>query len=356
MTAPAKNEPGTSVAKTDRDAGLTAEGKRHMEQVRAARALTMALRNEAWSKDLSPMMVRAVAEYMRRFHLDVSEVEVLGGSIYRTGYYYRRRIAEMRSAGLVEWSEGDHIGPSAQLEAALHDTDPEIVAWAKAERFRRLKERARWEVPADATHAYVARVKLKTDEKVLEGCDWITPARTKKTKFGEKIADPVGAEEPEKTVITRAWRRCGLLVAAEIPELRSEEQAMKAGAEVVEAEIEQVAETETQRELEADQPRQMLSAPAADDPYGLKATDAAREAERVEIKTPAQKQAPAAVKAPSFPELAASIARLLKHERVSDDDRARITVDAANAQTTADLERVMDRLETIIAGDGELGL
>jgi len=353
MSAAQKPETTTVAKSIDRDAGLTPEGRQHMAAIRADRAMTVALRNEAWSKDCSPRVIHAVAEYMRRFRLDVSEVEVLGGNIYRTGYYYRRRIAEMRSAGLVEWSEGDHIGPSVQLDAACSDPDPDIAAWAKGERFRRLRERIRWEVPADATHAYVVRVKLKTDEKVLEGCDWITPTRIKKTKWGEKIADPVGAEEPEKTVITRAWRRCGLFVAAEIPELRAQEDALKAGAEVVEAEIEQITDTEQTREAELNKPTAPMALPAPGDPYGDVAVPT-REPERVPERVEAaatskslQKTEPAPRTA-SFGELAESVNKLLKNSRVHEMDRARITVEAANAKTEAELSAIIGRLEKLI--------
>lgn len=268
MTAPAK----------DRDAGLDADGKRHMAAIRATRALTVAITNEAWGKALTPMMRSAVAEYMRRFHLDISEVDILGGKPYRNGYYYRRKIAELRTQGRVEWSEGEHLGNDDRLDVLAESEDPEVAKRAKDEGMRRLFERIRLAAPPDATHVYVVRVKLKGDGKPQEGADWITPARTKTVKkwenkqfagFEEKIADPVGAEEPEKTVITRAWRRVGLLVAAEIPELRQEEQIMDAEAEVVEAEVQTIAMEEAARdEVMNKQAPPVVTAPP-DDPYML---------------------------------------------------------------------------------------
>jgi len=346
-----------AVAKPDRDAGLTPEARQHMAAIRATRALTVAITNEAWGTALTPQMRHAVAEYMRRHRLDVSEVDILGGKIYRNGYYYRRRIAEMRAKSAVEWTEGEHIGPDKRLDTLASSSEPDLAeqrTWAIREQFRRLQERIRWAVPEDATHAYVVRVKLRADQKVLEGCDWITPLRTKKGKFGEKVADPIGAEEPEKTVITRAWRRCGLLVAAEVPELRAEEAAMTADAEVVDAQVEQIATTEEAREAELSQPAPQMALPAPMDPYGpvVTAARAPEPAGTGERKEPG-KQSSAFV---GYPELAASINRLLKHERVSEADRARLTIGASNAETTADLELVMQQLEGIITGDGELGL
>jgi hypothetical protein len=285
----------TAVTKTtDRDAALTREGKMHVAAIRASRALTIAITNEAWGTALSAQMRHAVAEYMRRHRLDVSEVDVLGGKIYRNGYYYRRRIAEMRTRGMVDWTDGEHIGPDARLESLMTSEDAELARKAKAEHERRLFERIRWAVPEDATHAYVVRIKLKGDQKVLEGCDWITPERTRKTKFGEKIADPIGAEEPEKTVITRAWRRAGLLAAAEIQELKSEEATLDAEAEVVEATVEQIQDEEDARAALSQRKPSMLA--SGEQPYGEVTTPTSqpREAETV-VVSESQRPDPAVV-------------------------------------------------------------
>jgi hypothetical protein len=84
-------------------------------------------------------------------------------------------------------------------------------------------------------------VKITGDANALEGADWIQPGRTKKksARFGggEVIADPIGEEEPEKTVITRAYRRCGLVVAAELPDLRAQEEVLDGEAELIEEAI-----------------------------------------------------------------------------------------------------------------------
>jgi hypothetical protein len=294
MSASPKPETGTAVARQrPGEESLSRDQKQHLAQIRQTRALTVAITNEAWGTALTPQMRHAVAEYMRRNRLDVSEVDILGGRIYRNGYYYRRRVAEMRSRGMIEWTEGEHIGPSVELEKAIKNEDPEIATWAKAEYFRRLKERIRWEVPMDATHAYVVRVKLKTDGKVLEGCDWITPERKKVTKWGEKVADPVGAEEPEKTVITRAWRRCGLLVAAEIPSLKSEEAVLDAEAEVVEETIERTGDEERAREIAGQHEPQMLA--ASTEPYGDVMPPAVPTKEAVRVDGSQHKANPAAL-------------------------------------------------------------
>lgn len=232
----------------DREAGLTPAGRQHLADVRARNALIVAITNESWGQAMPVMLRRAFAEYMRRFNLDVSEVDNLGGKPYRNGFYYRRRIAEMRAAGKIEWSEGEHIGVDPQLDALAAQGDE----WAIREQTRRLRERIRHAVPAGASAVYVARVKLKADGKPLEGCDWILPGAVKKTKYGDKVADPVGEAEPTKTAETRAWRRVGLLVAAEIPELGAEEARLDAEATVIADAAGEIAGEERLREAEAE--------------------------------------------------------------------------------------------------------
>lgn len=277
MSAAAAKPESTAVAKRDAHdqredlalRGLDPHARREVLEQRMRRQITQAIANESWGQSLSPNAQRAVAAYMQRFNLDVGEVEILGGRLYRNGQHYKRRLAEMRSKGLVEWTKGYMIGPDPALDAAIKDPDPDVAEWAKQERRFRIRERIRWAVPPDATHAYVAQVKLTNDANVLEGCDWITPKRTKKTKFGEKIADPVGAEEPEKTVITRAWRRAGILAAAEIPELKAQEETLDAGAVEVAAEVEQIAHDEEAREAAAQRPKNLMPGVRPDDPYAL---------------------------------------------------------------------------------------
>jgi len=127
--------------KPERDTGITDAGKRHLAEIRATRALIVAITNESWGKAMSPMMRHAFAEFMRRFHLDISEVDNLGGKPYRNGNYYKRRIAELRSKGLIEWSEGEHIGHDERLDLAMEvgSEDAELAAWAKGEASRRLR-------------------------------------------------------------------------------------------------------------------------------------------------------------------------------------------------------------------------
>lgn len=359
-----KPKPGTAVAVPQEDR-LSPERRAEVQRMRSDRNFVMALTAEAWGATLDPQQRYALAEFVRRYHLDVNEVDILGGRPYRNGYYYRRRIAEMRTAGKVEWSQGEHIGPNKDLErlAKLQESDPEydaeLTAWAKDERRRRMQERIRWEVPEDATYAYVARVKIVGDQNPLEGCDWITPLRTKKVKkwgkgrgeflgYEEKIADPIGAEEPEKTVVTRAWRRAGLLVAAEIPELAAEEAKFDAAAEELTAEFEHIANNDRAREIANTREPASLPAPKLDDPYAVDAARTARrpkQGEEAPVEAPRPRAARAPVRFAEVQERATGLLDMIG--TLPPEGRASFASAIADAADIDELENIIVSLERL---------
>jgi hypothetical protein len=235
----------TQEQQDDGTAAMSPAQRYRLQQARQDRNYMMALSAEAWGSGISFGLRKAAAEYCRRNHLDPGEIDILGGKIYRNGYYYRRRIAELRTDGRVEWSKWYYIHHDERLDQLAKDAaevgDTETEQYAKNEALFRMKERIRLSVPVDASHACVAVVKITGDANPLEGADWIQPGRTKKKSAryggGEVLADPIGEEEPEKTVVTRAWRRAGLLVAAELPDLRQQEEILDADAEIIEEAI-----------------------------------------------------------------------------------------------------------------------
>ena len=234
---------------------LTPKAEARLYEIKARNAMVQAIAGESWGNKLTPIQQRAFAEYMRRFHLDISEIDNLGGRPYRNGRYYMRRIAELTAEGRVEWYKPEHIGPDDRLEYAAKQDGGE---WAAAENLRRLQERIRLGVPADATVAYVVRIKMKELSIPVEGVKWFTPGREKlgwskdtKGKREMVAADPVGEENPITSTETRAWRRVGRLAAAEIPELRDQEAEMEfAASETQQAVIEEAVRAE--EEIAAD--------------------------------------------------------------------------------------------------------
>lgn len=250
-----------------RDAALTPRARARLAEIRARNALVVQLTNESWGAKLTPLQQRAFAEYARRFRLDISEMDNLGGRPYRNGRYYMRRCAELVAEGRVEWYKGDHIGPHADLATLALEGDE----WARGEIMRRRRERIRQDVPIEATHAYVVSVKIKEMSVPVEGCKFYVPGRKKKVWKNQKQievnADPVGDENPQTTVETRAWRRVGRLAFAEIPELREEEERLERAADDVEATvIEEAVRAEESNERAGITPHPIDH--GGDDPYG----------------------------------------------------------------------------------------
>lgn len=279
MTAPANNAGATGAAPSDRPAprtSLTPRAAARLAEIKARNAMVVAINNESWGAKLTPLQQRAFAEYMRRFRLDISEIDNLGGRPYRNGRYYMRRGAELTREGRLVAFFGEHIGPDPQLDKLARDesVDAETRVWARAESLRRLRECIRHAVPADATHAYVVTLTMRigdTDKAItMEGCKWYVPGRTKKVwKNGKQIdvnADPVGTDNPATSVETRAWRRAGRLAFAEIPELREEEELMERAADDTEAAVIE----EAVRAEEANESAAVTGRPidhGGDDPY-----------------------------------------------------------------------------------------
>lgn len=232
MTAP--EDTNTPAKQQDRYAHLNPRQRAHMEEIRARNGMVQAIAGESWGNKLTPLQQRAFAEYIRRFRLDISEVNNLGGRPYRNGNYYMRRVAELASEGKVEWYKGEHIGPDDRLDFMAKNGDQ----WAIDEQTRRLRECIRLGVPATATHVYLVTIKMVALQLPTEGVKWYEPGKQKmgwsKEVRGKREmvdADPVGDENPELSVETRAWRRAGRIAAAEIPELRAQEELMELAAD-----------------------------------------------------------------------------------------------------------------------------
>lgn len=257
MTAPARQDT------------MSARRQAHLDEIKARNAIVIAINNQSWGNALTPLQQRAFAEYMRRFNLDISEIDNLGGRPYRNGRYYMRRCAELVAAGRVEWYEGRHIGPDKRLVAMAEGGDD----WAIAENTKRQRERIGFAVPEDATFAYVLTVKMKELALPTQAAKYYVPGRKKKVwRSGKQIevnADPVGDENPDTSVETRAWRRVGRLVFAEIPELSQQEREMEFAADATqEAVVAEAVAAEQRDEAAAIDPSPVAEG-APNDPYML---------------------------------------------------------------------------------------
>jgi len=192
-----------------------------LDQRRKMAEIAAKVAEQNWGKGLDVGMRNAVASYLREHALDVTEVHVLGGNIYRNAAYYLRRLSEMVEAGLVDYARHDHVHVDARLEklaAGGNET-------AKTELDRRAMVRAEFNAPDEAKAVVVFRLKLKSVSEEFVACKW--------AGNGTRKNDPVGESFPVESAETRAARRCLRLVASQMPTLKRIEDALDEAADVV---------------------------------------------------------------------------------------------------------------------------
>ena len=158
-----------------------------------------------WGKSMDEMTRRAVAAYLEKNRLDVTEIDVLGGNLYRNSRYYKRRLAEMVEDGKIEYIKSDWVHDDKRL--ALHGDE-----WSTTEKTRRDRVRIEYGIPEAAVGACVFRVKLHGVNMEITAAKWCGG--------GTRTADPVGDKFPMESSETRACRRAMTLVASSIPALR----------------------------------------------------------------------------------------------------------------------------------------
>lgn len=158
-----------------------------------------------WGKGLDDMTRRAVAAYLERNRLDLTEVDVLGGNLYRNARYFKRRLAEMVEDGRVEYLKSDWVHKDARLDA--HNDE-----WSTNEKTRRERVRIEYGIPDAAVGACVFRVKVRGVDMEITAAKWCGG--------GTRQRDPVGDQFPIESSETRACRRCMTLVASSIPALK----------------------------------------------------------------------------------------------------------------------------------------
>lgn len=169
-----------------------------------------------WGKQLDYETRRAIAAWGERHAVDVmTEINILGGNVYKNATYYLNRLARLVRMGIVEYAVADHIEVDPRLDALIAQTDdPELAARARKEKSRRTEERIHHGLPDKAISAVVFRLKLTNVPTEFTGAKWA--GNRGKTESG-KLKDPVGEEFPVETVESRAARRCLRFVADREP-------------------------------------------------------------------------------------------------------------------------------------------
>jgi hypothetical protein len=203
---------------------LPAEAQALIQQRRLQREIAVAIASETWGKDLDHDMCMAVASYCQQNKLDHSEIEILGGNLYRNAKYYKRRLAEAVEDGLVEYYRSDYVHVDGRLEEAVAAGNE----WAVGERDRRFQERVMRGVPDAATGACIARIKMVGADGEFVATKWCGGGTQKKRGKGGTVydGDPVGDLFPIESSETRAIRRVMQLVISSIPHLRWQEDEL----------------------------------------------------------------------------------------------------------------------------------
>jgi hypothetical protein len=180
-----------------------------------------------WGRGLDFDTRKAVAAYLERHKMDTSEINVLGGNIYKNSTYYKRRLSEMLGADLIESVDSDWVQADPRLEEMGKGTG-EDAEWARAESSRRARIRISYGIDERATGANIFTVKLRGVETPFVGVKWCGAGRK----------DPVGDAFPIETSESRAVRRVMSLVGNAMPSLGwndDEEEVAILSTAVVEA-------------------------------------------------------------------------------------------------------------------------
>jgi len=222
--------------------GRLPEAIRHqLKLARIANEARKEMAKMSWGASLDQRALGAIAEWGRVYGVDVTqEIDLLGGRVYLNARYYLRRLADLITAGRVEYAHADHIHDDTRLKELGTDGD--------TERHRRLKERIKYNVPEKAAAAVAFRVKVRDMEMEVVGVNW--------AGGGVRKSDPVGEAEPVKTAESRAARRAMRQLVGHVKEAEDVE-AMVETLKPVEAEVErarELAKAEQQRALTAGRP------------------------------------------------------------------------------------------------------
>lgn len=227
------------------------EARRLLQSRREMVEVSREIANMSWGKNLGIETCEAIAVYCRRYQIDpASEIEVLGGRLYRNAAYYIRRGVELRDQGLIRDVIVTHINADPRLER-LAAGDDEVATRAKNELRAREFARIQHNIPDEAKGAVVVTI-VPAEGATVVGANYA--GRGLKTRDG-RMADPVGENDPGKTAETRAYRRAWRHLISIIPRLAATEDGAddegKSLSQVVRSEIKANAEPVEAKLIEA---------------------------------------------------------------------------------------------------------
>jgi hypothetical protein len=224
MSAPVQTPTSQSVALAKREAAangevlaigeLPAAVRAAVEQRKMLARAAAELATTSWGAKLDMGVRVAVARWGEVQGVDIAtEIDVLGGRIYKNTRYYYRKLGELEARGVVAYARADHVHADPRLAKLAGAKGPNAEKAAE-EMARREWERVLHGLPDEATGACVFRIGLRQpDGSVRE----VTGA---KACGVPGKSDPVGTAHPMETSESRAMRRAMLKLAGEEPAVR----------------------------------------------------------------------------------------------------------------------------------------
>jgi hypothetical protein len=223
-------------------------------QSKMTRVFATAIAGQTWGKKLSDYSRAVLARYCLATGTDPARHwEILGDKLYDKAELWMD----------IATSRPDYDGYEHEY---AHDDD----RLDDADRATRKQLRAQYGIPEAVRGACIVRIYKKNQARPFVGVNWAGSYTTILARTGNegKHADPIGDENPTKTAFTRAFRRAAK-TAWPLPTLKAFQPVNGGGMDVG------VLETQF-----AESSMAAHGLDSAEDPYGLKAADDARELDR----------------------------------------------------------------------------
>ena len=158
---------------------LSAEAAQEIELARITNLIAAAITSVSWGSAMSTPMRRAYAEYCRRYDVDpVTEMDNLGGTPYINADWFKRKLGELRMAGIVKDVVLEHIHADPRLDALRKDehAPEEIRAEANRRWYDALFKRVKHNAPEKAEAICVCTITLVNgggaDRRLQVGGEW----------------------------------------------------------------------------------------------------------------------------------------------------------------------------------------
>jgi len=182
--------------------------------IRAINTVASMIVSTTWGKDMPDPMRRAYAEYCRRYDVDpVTEMDNLGGTPYVNADWFKRKLGELRMAGIIKAVRLEHIHADRRLDALRKDESApeEIRAEASRQWFDAVFKRVKHNAPETATAICVCTIVLADGSEIV-GCKWAgNGTSTQQSRRGGGFGpNPIAESNPVLTVESGAIRRAAI--------------------------------------------------------------------------------------------------------------------------------------------------